>query len=200
MTSTILQKEEMARIIRAYHQKGWSPATSTNYSFRNEGQIWVSRSGVDKANFTAADFMTVDADGKPMGDYKETKPSAETLIHTTLYQLFEDTKVILHAHSVYPVLLSTKCEAAVTFSGFEVQKAFPEQKTHDASVEIPVFDNTQDMSAFAQRLKEHRERLKYKALIIRKHGTYAWGRSVLEAKRHLEALDYLCECAWKLKH
>ena len=53
-------KEQIAETIRHYNAKGWSPATSTNYSFKDdEGTIWVSRSGVDKSQFTANDFITV---------------------------------------------------------------------------------------------------------------------------------------------
>lgn len=88
-------KEEMAQTIRALHLKGWSPATSTNYSFReDEGQIWVSRSGVDKSNFLSTDFITVDPKGNANGEFVGVKPSAETLIHCVIYALFPETKVI----------------------------------------------------------------------------------------------------------
>jgi methylthioribulose-1-phosphate dehydratase len=53
-----LLKKELAATIRLYNSKGWSPATSTNYSFKTEqGQIWVSRSGVDKSHFSENDFI-----------------------------------------------------------------------------------------------------------------------------------------------
>src|SRR5574343_1249166 len=100
-------KEQIAETIRHYNAKGWSPATSTNYSFKDEnGTIWVSRSGVDKSQFAANDFITVDSTGLACGDFFGMKPSAETLIHCVLYELFPETKVILHSHSVYPVLIS----------------------------------------------------------------------------------------------
>ncbi|MFN5878521.1 MAG: class II aldolase/adducin family protein, partial [Flavobacteriales bacterium] len=86
----------MAETIRHYNSKGWSPATSTNYSFRDQdGVIWVSRSGVDKSLFEAEDFITVNNEGLSIGQYEGIKPSAETLIHCVLYELFPDTKVIL---------------------------------------------------------------------------------------------------------
>ena len=50
--------EELSIVIRNYNAKGWSPATSTNYSFKDEyNQICVSRSGVDKSQFTSNDFI-----------------------------------------------------------------------------------------------------------------------------------------------
>jgi methylthioribulose-1-phosphate dehydratase len=193
-------KEEMASTIRELNLKGWSPATSTNYSFRtDDGQIWVSRSGVDKSKFLASDFITVDKNGRANGEFVGSKPSAETLIHCVIYELFPETKVVLHSHGVYPILLSANAQAHVSFEGYEVQKGFAGQTTHDSKVDIPVFDNTQDMNEFAETLRSNSHRLDYHSFIMRKHGTYAWGTSLFDAKRHLETLDYLCQCEYMLK-
>jgi methylthioribulose-1-phosphate dehydratase len=35
-------------------------------------------------------------------------------------------------------------------------------------------------------------------ILLRKHGIYAWGANAFEAKRHLEAFEYLFEYAVKL--
>lgn len=191
-------KEQIAHTIRCYNQKGWSPATSTNYSFLDENNtIWVSRSGVDKSQFTAEDFITVDKNGTATGEYANTKPSAETLIHCRLYELFPDTKVILHSHSVFPVLLSSVYQNEVVFDGYEVQKGFSGETTHENTVQIPIFDNTQDMNDFVQTLRKNKERIKHHSFIMRKHGTYAWGTSLFEAKRHLETLEYLSEVSYR---
>lgn len=198
--STDELKKQIAETIRQYNVKGWSPATSTNYSFRDDqGQIWVSRSGVDKSAFTHTDFITVDPNGEASGMYAHIRPSAETLIHCIVYELFPETRVILHSHSVFPVLISAICADEAVFEGYEVQKGFDGQLTHDASVRIPIFDNTQDMKAFAGTLQSNRKRILNHCLIIRKHGTYAWGKNLFEAKRHLESLEYLCEVSVRLK-
>lgn len=188
-------KEILALTIREINQKGWSPATSTNYSFKDEsGNIWVSKSGVDKAYFTEDDFMEVDENGIGIGVYASVKPSAETLIHTVLYTLFPEVKVILHSHGPFPVVLSGMVKDNITFEGYEVQKGFEGQTTHDAIVSIPVFENTQDIKAFQEVLKANKAKLMHSTFIMKKHGTYAWGKNLFEAKRHLETLDYLCQC------
>ena len=194
------QKEEIASTIRAYNAKGWSPATSTNYSFKFENsEIYVSKSGIDKSLFSADDFMTVDENGKGTGDFLTSKPSAETLIHCILYELFPETKVILHSHSIYPILISQTHENSVEFEGYEIQKGFDGQTTHDATVEIPIFNNTQDMIQFSNVLKENKDRITNHTFIMKKHGTYAWGKNLFEAKRHLETLEYLCQCKYIYK-
>ena len=191
-------KQELAKTIRRYNSEGWSPATSTNYSFRQsqDSEIWVSRSGVDKSEFSENDFITVNMQGIANGDFAHIKPSAETLIHTTLYNLFPETRCILHSHSVFPVVLSQACGDNVMFEGYEIQKGFAGQSTHDNAVEIPIFNNTQDMEEFADELMRNKDLLANHCFIMRKHGTYAWGTSLFEAKRHLETLEYLCKCKW----
>lgn len=197
------EKKELAEVIRAYHQKGWSPATSTNYSFRlaeRPDVIIVSRSGIDKSRFSEADFIEVDLQGKALPAYEGIRPSAETLIHCKLYQLFPEMMCIVHSHSVYSVLQSMKNKQSVELSGYEVLKGFEGIKTHEITVQVPVFDNTQDMPAFAAVLEKEKNRLTVPAFIMRQHGTYAWGRSLFEAKRHLETAEYLFEVDWKFSN
>ncbi|MFM7684099.1 MAG: class II aldolase/adducin family protein, partial [Bacteroidota bacterium] len=89
--------DQIAQVIRNYHSKGWSPATSTNYSFKDEkNQIWVSRSGIDKSEFKSDDFIKINSKGEAIEEYVNLKPSAETLIHCFIYEMFPETKVILH--------------------------------------------------------------------------------------------------------
>lgn len=196
-------KEQLAATIRQYHHKGWSPATSTNYSFRTADRpevIYVSRSGIDKSQFSANDFMEVGFDGKPLAGFEGIRPSAETLIHCTLYRLFPETHCIVHSHSIYSVLHSAVQQTEVPFEGYEVLKGYEGIATHETRVNCPVFDNTQDMEAFSRLLETAQSRLTIPAFIMRKHGTYAWGKNLFEAKRHLETTEYLLEVEWKLRH
>lgn len=193
-------KQDIASTIRNYNTKGWSPATSTNYSFKinKENCIYVSRSGVDKSEFKSSDFITVNHNGETIYDSIGIKPSAETLIHCVLYEMFPDTKVILHSHSIYPVLISSFNQNEIIFNGYEIQKGFEGQTTHEEFVSIPIFDNTQDMIDFSKTLKQNQNRILSHSFIMRKHGIYAWGKNLFEAKRHLETLEYLCQCEYMI--
>ncbi len=202
MSTTDQKKQELAAVIQSYHQKGWSPATSTNYSFRMEDDpstIYVSRSGIDKSQFSANDFMEVDINGNPKLGFESIRPSAETLIHCALYELFPEMNCILHSHSVYSVLNSAVQSQTVEFNGYEVLKGYEGIATHETIVELPIFENSQDMTAFCKELIEQKSRLSVPAFIMRKHGTYSWGRNLFEAKRHLETTEYLLEVEWKLR-
>src|SRR5271165_1454694 len=92
-----------------FYQRGWSMGTSSNYSVvlqRQPLELLITASGKDKGRLTPADFVVVDAAGKPTGP-DEPKPSAETLIHTLLAQQ-PDVGAVLHTHSVWGTLLSAK--------------------------------------------------------------------------------------------
>jgi methylthioribulose-1-phosphate dehydratase len=192
-------KIQIAETVRNYNAKGWSPATSTNYSFKYEEDlenIFVSRSGVDKSSFQSSDFIQIDAKGLPTVLNPSSKPSAETIIHCVIYSLFPETRVILHSHSIYPVMLTKKIGDRVVFEGYEIQKGFEGQTTHNSQVAIPIFENSQEMIFFEKELALRMDELKNHAFMIKQHGTYAWGRNLFEAKRHLETLEYLCQCKW----
>jgi methylthioribulose-1-phosphate dehydratase len=191
-------KSKLTICIRHLHDKGHSPGTSTNYSFKDtSNQIWVTRSGIDKSEIREEDFILLDNDGQVAEGYKDIKPSAETEIHSVLYNLFPDVTVVLHSHSVYPIALTSLTKGNyLTFSGYEMQKGLRGITTHEGIVEIPIFDNSQDMAFFKHELTYRKMELNKGIFMIRKHGFYAWGENLFEAKRHLESFDYLCQCEW----
>lgn len=145
-------KSKLTICIRHLHDKGHSPGTSTNYSFKDtSNQIWVTRSGIDKSEIREEDFILLDNDGQVAEGYKDIKPSAETEIHSVLYNLFPAIKVVLHSHSVFPIALTSQTKGNhLTFSGYEMQKGLRGITTHEGIVEIPIFDNSQDMAFFKQ--------------------------------------------------
>ena len=101
--------QELIETIKIYNLKGWSPATSTNYSCIDENnKIWISRSGIDKSIITEIDFIPIDENEYLIGNNLTFKPSAETAIHLCIYKLFPEIRIILHSHGLYPVLLSSE--------------------------------------------------------------------------------------------
>lgn len=192
-------KASLVQLIRTLNARGWSPATSTNYSYIDEHhQCWVSRSGVNKADFTEQDFMTIDQTGVGSGVFHGIKPSDETRIHLWIYKNFPSAKVVLHSHGKYPVLISQFNENFFTVQGYEVQKGFKGCTSHLDTLQIPIIDNSQDMSVLCAELDTRLSDIQQHCFIIAGHGTYAWGDTLFDAQKHLETLDYLCECEFLL--
>jgi methylthioribulose-1-phosphate dehydratase len=194
---------ELVEIIRWINSCGWSPATSTNYSFKNSENpisICISQSGVDKSKFGTEHFMLIDAEGRPSNDFAHLKSSAETFLHTVLYQENPEIEVILHTHSVYATILSQKylSDGFLLLENYEVLKGLGNIKTHEVSVKVPIFENTQDIAALSEVFRSlYRKMPDMQGYLIAGHGLYTWGKNFEIAKRQLEVFEFLLECEWR---
>lgn len=189
---------DLVDVIHTFHGRGWSPATSTNYSVRDRegGDFWVSRSGVDKSKFTTEDFVRVNAHGQA---YEKVRPSAETALHAMLYRRYgEMCGCVLHTHSALDTVLSQRMQSAggIEIANLEILKGFRGITTHATQVRIPIFANSQDMPALAAQIDAHyaAQSASCPGFLLSGHGLYAWGADVAEAKRHVEVFEFLLHC------
>ena len=59
---------------------------------------------------------------------------------------------------------------------------------------MPIIENSQDYEELAAELVEAlRTYADTHGVLLSRHGLYTWGKSVAEARRHLEALEFLFE-------
>jgi methylthioribulose-1-phosphate dehydratase len=179
---------------RRLDARGWVPATAGNISLRlDEERIAITRSGVHKGLLNADDVMLVTPEGHAFD--RAIRPSAETLLHCQIYSLFPAVGAVVHGHSVASTVLSRRSTApALRFAGYEVQKVFEGQTTHDAALDLPLVDNDQDIARLARIVAPllPAARLGY---LIRGHGTYVWGPDMPTAMARFEALEFLLACA-----
>ena len=186
--------------IRELAQAGWTPATSSNFSHRlDDRHAAITVSGRDKGRLVEDDIMVVDFDGQAVG--RPLRPSAETLLHTQLYRRFPDIGCVLHTHSPVQTVASRLYAGAghVRLEGYELLKAFHGNSTHEAAVDVPVFPNTQDMDVLAAQVDALLDRQAMWGYLIDGHGLYAWGRDMAQARRHLEAFEFLLGCELELR-
>jgi methylthioribulose-1-phosphate dehydratase len=191
---------EIIRNVRELAAAGWTPATSSNFSHRLDGRhVAVTVSGRDKGRLVEDDIMVVDLQGRPVAT--EHRPSAETLLHTQLYSRFAEVGCVLHTHSRNQTVASRLFAGAghVHLEGYELLKAFTGNATHETAVELPVLPNSQDMHTLAAQVDALLDRQPMWGYLIDGHGLYAWGRDMAEARRHLEAFDFLLGCELELR-
>jgi methylthioribulose-1-phosphate dehydratase len=119
------------------------------------------------------------------------RPSAETALHQAIYRAFPDVRSVLHSHAAISVALGRASGDAWTIEGHELLKALPGIDTHETAVVIPIVENNQDMAAVEAATMPRIGRAP--AFMIRGHGLYGWGRSLAEAERVIEALEWLAE-------
>lgn len=181
--------------------RGWTPATSSNFSMRiDDATIAVTVSGRDKGALTPDDVMAIALDGKPLDASRH--PSAETNLHLQIYRRKPETGAVLHTHSRNQTVASRLFarEGVVALQGWELQKAITGYTSHASRLDVPVFPNSQDMADIEEHVAAWLDRGKpLFAYLIDGHGLYTWGRDLPEAKRHLEALEFMLACELDLK-
>ena len=180
------------------YSRGWVPATSGNFSARiADGpaeRIFITPTGLDKSMVAPSDLLEVDREGRPLTS--SGSPSAETGLHLVIYHARPQARAILHVHTVWNTLLSAHYTPAshVSIEGYEILKGLSGVSTHTHVERIPLLQNTQDYSALcsqmAHALSSYPEA---HGVLLSRHGLYTWGQSVAEARRHLEALEFLFE-------
>ncbi|WP_263260909.1 methylthioribulose 1-phosphate dehydratase [Pseudomonas sp. RIT-PI-S] len=185
---------------RFLYSRGWSPATSSNYSTRlSASEALLTVSGKHKGQLTEEDVLATDMAGNSLEPGK--RPSAETLLHTQLYSWDSRIKAVLHTHSVNATVLSRATEGMqLVFEDYELQKAFSGIATHESRVVVPIFENDQDIARLASHvqpwLAAHPDCVGY---LIRGHGLYTWGGSMQDTLRQVEAFEFLFECELKMR-
>ena len=193
--------------IRFFNQKGWSPATSTNYSVRSSkrNEYIISRSGVDKSKFCLKDLILIDTKGNvlPPFNLPGIKSSAETEIHTHIYNKYPEVNCVLHTHSVLGTVLSHAHvnEQHLRFEGFEIQKGLEGNTTHELESILPIVANSQVMGEILKNMDQHfTEKPSVHGFLIAGHGLYTWGKDVSTAKRHIETYEFLFECLHTMRN
>jgi methylthioribulose-1-phosphate dehydratase len=186
--------------VRELAQAGWTPATSSNFSHRlDDRHAAITVSGKDKGRLVEDDIMVVDFDGRPVG--RQLRPSAETLLHTQLYRRYPEIGCVLHTHSPVQTIASRLFagQGHIPLEGYELLKAFEGNTTHETALDVPVFANTQDMNVLAAQVDALLDKQCMWGYLIDGHGLYAWGRNMAEARRHLEAFEFLLHCELELR-
>ena len=174
---------------------GWVPATAGNISIRlPDTRIAITRSGGHKGFLGADGVMLVDPQGRAVEP--GLRPSAETGLHCGIYRRFAEAGAILHGHSIAGTVLSRGAGASIALADYELLKAFPGLPSHAARIDLPVFDNDQDIPRLQAAVEARWSQLEFipPGYLIRGHGVYVWAADMPTALLRLEALEFMLSC------
>jgi methylthioribulose-1-phosphate dehydratase len=184
-------------VARGFHGRGWLMGTSGNLSAvvqREPLRLAITASGVDKGELSREQVIVIDENTRLLHDY-DGKPSDESLLHVCIAKE-RGANAVLHTHSVWNTILSEiyAKDGGVRIEGYEMLKGLAGVRTHEHSEWLPIVENSQNMHALAETvstlLNEHPSA---HGFLIRRHGLYAWGDNLAQAKRHVEILEFLME-------
>lgn len=188
---------EMALAGREFYRRGWNLGTSGNFSVlvaRKPLRICVTASGIDKGSLDETNFLEIDESNEIFSGFG--KPSAETLLHLTIYRFLPRARSILHTHSVWGTILSDAYyeDGTIEIEGYEMLKGLSGVTTHEHTEKVPIVENSQDYVALAHVIENVvRDNEGLHGIYLRRHGLYTWGETVAEARRHVEIFEFLFE-------
>lgn len=189
--------EGIVKVARGFYARGWLMGTSGNLSAvvqREPLRLAITASGLDKGELKPDQVILIDEEARLVDEYPG-KPSDESLLHVCIAKE-RGAGAVLHTHSIWNTILSDLYagEGGVRIEGYEMLKGLAGVRTHEHSEWLPIVDNSQDMPALAETvskiLNEHKSA---HGFLIKRHGLYAWGENLAQAKRHVEIFEFLLE-------
>lgn len=174
--------EQICVIIGRIYRSGMTTTSGGNISIRDEnGDIWITPSGVDKGNLTTKDIMCVKKDGTVIGPHK---PSSEYPFHKAIYEARPELTAIIHAHP--PALVA-----------FSIAHVVPDTKI------VPQAHNICGDIGFApygcpgsedlgRKIANEFRDTRFKAVIMENHGVVLGGTNMMDAYQRFETLEFCC--------
>lgn len=152
-----------------------------NISMMDEnGNIYITPSGVDKGTLTVDDIMVVTADGERIGKHT---PSMELPFHSNIYKSRPDVKAVVHAHAPAVVAYATARKTPDATVALFYKKYLP---TIAGSIyALPGSLKLGDI-IMQQFLKGN------DTVMMDNHGATCCGADLVEAFAKYETLDFLC--------
>lgn len=173
-------KNILVATLKRLYDYGMTTTSGGNLSIRDdEGNIWITPSGIDKGSLRPEDIIKVTPSGEIIGPHK---PSCELPFHKSVYSLRKDVKAVLHAHS--PALVAFSLVGRCPSSNLVPAVAKTCGKIAFAKYEIPGSEKLGQIIAaeFAKGAD---------SVIMENHGAVMCGETITQAFTRFEALDYM---------
>jgi L-fuculose-phosphate aldolase len=172
-------RDQLIAIMNRIYHSGLTTLSGGNLSIQDEdGDIWITPSGIDKGKLAPRDIMRIHTNGKITGPHK---PSSEFPFHRAIYRQRPDLRAIVHAHP--PALVS-----------FSIVREVPDTRI------IPQANRVCGPVGYAPYALPGSEQLGaniaatfaegYNIVILENHGMAAAGSTLLDAFQKLETLDF----------
>jgi methylthioribulose-1-phosphate dehydratase len=189
--------KELTAVGRRFYARNWVLGTSGNFSAvlsHDPLRLAMTPSAAHKGMLTGAEFLEVDEHAQVVGA-RTGRPSAETLLHVEIVRA-RRAGAVLHTHSVWSTIVSESHLGAggLGLEGYEMLKGLEGISTHEHREWIPIVQNDQDMSRLSSVVHDVLGgQPEAHAFLLSGHGLYTWGRTIAEAERHVEILEFLFE-------
>lgn len=171
--------DQLVMIMQRIYEYGMTTTSGGNLSIRDEnGDVWITPSGIDKGSLTRADICCVKPDGTVLGPHK---PSVELPFHLDIYKIRPDLKAILHAHP--PTLVAFSVARVLPAENLVPDLAQVCGKVVMADYDVP--GSEQLGRNIAKRFAEG-----YNTVMMENHGCVIGAKDLFSAFMAFETLDF----------
>lgn len=174
--------EQINVIIGRIYRSGMTTTSGGNISIRDEnGDIWITPSGIDKGNLTTKDIICVKPDGTVVGPHK---PSSELPFHRAIFNSRPELTAIIHAHPPALVAFSIVGEVPDT-------KIVPNAHNIIGDVGFAPYGcpGSEDLG---EKIAAQFKNKDHKAVIMENHGVVLGGTDMMDAYQRFETLEFCC--------
>lgn len=171
--------EQLLLFIQRIYRYGMTTTSGGNLSIRDDqGNIWITPSGVDKGALTVNDMVCVKADGTKQGRHE---PSSEFPFHRLIYRTRPDLRAIVHAHP--PALVAFSIVRRIPDTRLLPNERRICGKVGMAPYALPGSEQLGENIAavFAEGVN---------TVMLENHGVVVGGHDLFEAFRVFETLDF----------
>lgn len=174
-------RDQIVLIINKIYKKGLTTTSGGNISVMDEnGDMWVTPSGVDKGSLKPSDIMCIKADGTIIGPHK---PSMEYPFHKAIYDERPALKAVVHAHP--PALVAFSIVRQIPNINVIPQVKSICGPIGYAKYHIP---GSQDLGdSISEQFK-----IGFDSVIMENHGAVVAGLDVFKAYERFETLEFAC--------
>ena len=171
--------DQLVMIMNRIYQYGMTTTSGGNLSILDEnGDIWITPSGIDKGSLTSADINCVKPDGTILGPHK---PSVELPFHKQIYKLRPDLHGIVHAHP--PTLVAFSLARKIPDTHLVPNATLVCGKVAMAKYEVP---GSEALGRnFAEKFAEG-----HNTVILENHGVVCGAADLFHAFMAFETLDF----------
>jgi methylthioribulose-1-phosphate dehydratase len=190
--------EALVAIGKDFHRRGWMAGSAGNLSARaaDGDTFWITGSGHHKGFLEQSDLLRIRIHDSVVLEHGApgNVPSAETSIHRAIYELFPTARACFHVHSVEATLVTAGSvqEDEIALPALEMLKGLGVWES-EPRVGLSLFDNYDYVLEVAEavRWRFFANPPRLPALLLRDHGTTAWGDSLQQAYNHIEIIEFI---------
>jgi methylthioribulose 1-phosphate dehydratase/enolase-phosphatase E1 len=205
-------KALISQLCETFYNHGWATGTGGGCSIRVGGpeedrpwRVFVAPSGIQKEDMIGEDIFEMDMDQTVIESpvTPNLRQSACTPLWYVVYKHRPTAKCVIHTHSLNAQMATlldpTEKSETLKITHLEMLKGVGNHAFDDV-LEVPIIDNRPSEDLLAVQLEAAIAKYpKCNAVLVRRHGLYAWGDSWEQAKTQCESFDYLFESAVKMK-